>query len=82
MDFESLGGGALMGSVTSFVTAVLTLLGWNRRLVKLEDNKQEKSDCNVAMKSHEGNINDIKEDVKYIRSRVDKLIDIAINGAK
>jgi hypothetical protein len=81
MDFESLGGGALMGSVTSFVTAVLTLLGWNRRLVKLEDTKQEKSDCTTAMKSHAGNINDIKEDIKYIRSRVDKLIDIAINGS-
>ena len=78
MDFESLGGGA----ATGFVTAVLTLLGWNRRLGRLEDGKQDKTDCITAMKGHEGNINDIKEDVKYIRSRVDKLIDIAINGAK
>jgi len=60
MNFESMGGGAIMGSVTAFVTAVLTLLGWNRRIVKLEDNKQEKTDCTIAMKSHEGNINDIK----------------------
>ena len=78
MDFESLGGGA----ATGFVTSVLTLLGWNRRLGKLEDNKQEKSDCINAMKSHEGTMHDIKGDVQYIRSRVDKLIDIAINGAK
>jgi hypothetical protein len=78
MDFESMGGGA----ATGFITAVLTLLGWNRRLGKLEDNKQEKTDCITAMKGHAGNIDNIKEDVQYIRGRVDKLIDIAINGAR
>jgi hypothetical protein len=39
--YESLG----MGSITGFVTTILTLLGWNKRLNKLEDDKQDKNVC-------------------------------------
>lgn len=64
MDLEAIGGGGLSG----FITAVFTLLGWNRRLTNVERSKQEKEFCKVTHDS-------VTSDLKYIRDRLDKLFD-------
>lgn len=87
MDLLNLGSGAASG----FVAAALTLLGWNRRLTKLEDCKQEISVCKkihedliladaMARNELEMHRDKMQDDIAYIRSRVDKLIDLRLNG--
>ena len=63
MDYESLGYGGAGG----LVMAVLTFLGWNRRLNRLEENKQERSVCDERLARMER----IENDVAYIRERLD-----------
>jgi hypothetical protein len=75
-DWESLGGGGVMG----FVATALTLLGWNRRIAKLEAEKKDIAVCEKEMNSVECDRSSLQEDIKYIRSRVDKLYDFQING--
>jgi len=64
-DLESLGsisGAGLFGTVLGY-------LGIKSRLNKVEDSKQDKSICEERWKT----IIDIKEDISYIRSRVDSI---------
>lgn len=77
MDWESIGSGA----ATGFVVSILTLLGWNRRLGNLETNKLDK-DVYVAnqikLEGELKNLRDVdlkivREDIRYIRERFDKL---------
>jgi hypothetical protein len=72
MDWQDLGASGGAG----FVAAILTLLGWNKRLSRVEENKADKSLCDERHK----HVDDIREDVSYIRQRMDKLIDIQLNG--
>jgi len=65
-----------------FIGSVLTLLGWNRRLSKLEDNKVDKDPCTKDMERHDESIKSVKDDLTYIRGRVDKLLDIMVNGKR
>ena len=72
MDLESLGGGGLGG----FITAILTLLGWNRRISHLEKEKQDASVCEKIHTSVDENYKNMRSDLVYIRDRLDKLYDI------
>jgi hypothetical protein len=67
MDLEQLGvsGGA------GFITSIFTLLGWNKRIQKLEENKADKDD-----------FKSVKDDIAYIKSRLDKLYDMHLDGGK
>ena len=75
MAYEQLGYGGLGG----LIVAGLTLLGWKRRIDKLEENKVDVKFCDTLHKSVETNFKDVKDDLKYIRDRVDE---IAKNGRK
>ena len=57
------------GGIGGLTVAVLTFLGWNRRLNRLEDCKQDKAVCDVR---HEI-VKKISEDLDYIKERIDKL---------
>lgn len=74
MDWEVLGA----GSASAFVTSILTLLGWERRLKKLEDRKVEESFCDERHKE----VDHIRESLDYLKSRIDKLIDLQMDGVK
>ena len=65
IDWESLGGGA----ATGFVTAILTLLGWNKRISNLEDTKADKD----MVKALDDKVNELREDFKYIRGKLDDI---------
>ena len=65
IDWESLGGGA----ATGFVTAIITLLGWNKRITTLEDVKADKA----TIASVDAKVNDLREDFKYIRGKLDDI---------
>lgn len=65
MNLESLGTGAGAG----FVISILTALGWNRRINHLEEKKQDITVCDERWKT----IIDMKDDIVYIRSRIDKI---------
>ena len=65
IDWESLGGGA----ATGFVTAILTLLGWNKRISNLEDTKVDKE----LLKAVDAKVEDLREDFKYIRGKLDDI---------
>ena len=75
MSYEQLGYGGLGG----VIGAVITFLGWNRRLNKLENDKVDMKFCDSLHKGVEQDFNDIKEHLHYIRERVDE---IAKNGKK
>lgn len=77
MDFESIGGGALTG----FVSSILTLLGWNRRMNKLEDFKQSTEVCNQKHAQFMAVQEQTNEDIRYIKVRLDKLYDMMLNGS-
>lgn len=78
MNLESLGA----GSITGFITTVFTLLGWNKRIQRLEEEKVDKEFCEKSMCGQTDSIKTIKEDLTYLRGRIDKLLDIAINRRK
>jgi len=65
MDLESLGSGAGAG----FFTSILIALGWNRRINRLEDNKQDIKVCEERWKT----ITDMKDNIEYIRKRIDRI---------
>ena len=65
IDWESLGGGA----ATGFVTAILTLLGWNKRISNLEDQKADKD----SIRSVDSKVENLREDFKYIRGKLDDI---------
>ncbi len=68
---EQLGIG---GGAGGAVVAVIVLLGWQRRLNKLEDEKVDKTTCKIAHSSQEKIIQGMCEDLKYIRDRVDTFL--------
>jgi hypothetical protein len=63
MNYESLG----YGSIGGLLIAVLTFLGWNRRLNRLEETKQDCSVCDERL----ARMDRIEKDVAYIRERLD-----------
>jgi len=69
MAYEEIG----YGGVGGLIVAALTFLGWNRRLNKLEDSKVDAKFCDTIHKNVENNFLDIKENLKYIRDRVDEI---------
>ena len=64
-DLESIGGGAGSG----ILGAILVAFGFSRRVSRLEENKQDKPVCEERWNQ----ILSMKEDIVYIRNRVDKL---------
>lgn len=77
MDLEALGSGA----ATGFVVTVLTLLGWGRRINRLECDKLDKDlflanqlKFETEIKSLRDEFARSREDIAYIRERVDKLV--------
>jgi hypothetical protein len=69
LDYESLGGGALTG----LISTVLTLLGWNRRISKLE--------VEITTKVGNGTISDIKRDI-CARAPKDLVVDLKAEVAE
>lgn len=76
MDIESLGG----GFGTGLIGAILGVLGINRKVNKLEDDKQDKSVCDSTHKGIEDKFKTLVEGQKYLIERVDKLNDYVRNG--
>jgi hypothetical protein len=74
IDIESI----LSGGGTGFVAAILTALGINRRVTKLEDSLERKVDCKI----HEEISGGIKEALARIEGRLDDLYQHFMNGRK
>lgn len=71
MDLETTGAGA----ATGFLASLITLLGWNRRLNRVEDEKATKGDIAIVQKQVDEIKEEVKEDRKYIRNRLDDIVD-------
>lgn len=76
MDLESLGSGA----ATGFISTVLTLLGWNRRIVKLEEDKVDRSvvqalrDELLTVKADtREDYRETKAELTYLKHRIDAI---------
>lgn len=69
MDWNTLGTGGGAG----FITAILTLLGWNRRLTRLEEEKLGKDEFKAKHETVTESIRMIREDINknYIIARED-----------
>lgn len=65
IDWEAIGAGA----ATGFITAILTLLGWNRRISKLEDEKAD----SIAVLAVDKKVDYLNEEYRYIRNRLDEI---------
>jgi hypothetical protein len=74
IDLESI----LSGGGTGFIAAILTALGFNRRLTKMEDSLDKKVDCHV----HENISGGIKQSLERIEGRLDDLYQHFLNGRK
>ena len=70
MAYEQIGYGGLGG----LIVAALAVLGWNRRINKLEDTKVDGKFCDTLHKNVEDNFRDVKDNLKYIRERVDEIV--------
>ena len=71
MDLETTGASAASG----FLASLITLLGWNRRLNKVEDEKATKGDIAIVQRQVDDLRDEVKEDRKYIRNRLDDIMD-------
>jgi hypothetical protein len=69
MDFGNIG----VSGGSGFLAGVLTVLGLNR-------NKVDKDTCERTHNQVNITFDTIRSDLKYIRDRVDKLYDFAVNG--
>ena len=74
MDWETLGAGGGSG----FVAAILTIIGFNRRLKTVEEEKVAVTVCDIK---HDA-VRSLAEKVDYLIERIDKLYDHQINGKK
>jgi hypothetical protein len=85
LTIESIGTAA----VTGFVTTVITILGWNRRLDKhdemitdLERSKVTMSHCDHKHDEMRAHQDKILSELTYLRGRVDNVYDKLFNGAR
>lgn len=85
MNYLEIYGGA--GGI-SFTVSVLTLLAWNTRLTKVEDSKQDKTACAIMHEfqkevntDRKKDVEEIKDDLKYIKERIDDVF-YHVNGGK
>ena len=74
MEWETLGTGAGAG----FVSTILTLLGWDRRIRKIEESKVSEGLC---VEKHKA-VDRLEESLDYIKNRLDRIIDLQLNGKK
>ena len=81
MDFETMGIGASSG----FISAVLTLLGWNRRLnqqeLRLAELEREKIGEKMCDQKHK-EVSQIQADIKEIKEMVNRLLFNQLNGGR
>jgi len=70
LDFESLGGGAGAGILGS----ILAFLGFNRRLNRLEDEKQNKTVCNALHESIDKRLETLQNSIDHLTERIDKFL--------
>lgn len=68
-DIESIGSGAGAG----LIGAILGVLGINRRMNKLEENKQEKSVCEILHKSADDKFDVLIKGQERLFEKVDDL---------
>ncbi len=85
MDIESIGGGVGAG----LIGAILGVFGINRRVSKIEEQKQDKSACIPIHKGIDEKFlimvdiqREIKEDQRTIRERIDSINDHLRNGKR
>lgn len=76
MDLENIGASGAIG----FLTAIVTLLGWDRRMKKMEDRMVSSDLCDEKHRSVHNDAAKFAEDIAHIRARVDKIFDSMING--
>ena len=76
MDWGTLGTGGGAG----FVAAILTLLGWNRRITKLEEDKLDKSEFEAKHDAVTQVQVIIREDLKRVETKIDTLISKLVPG--
>ena len=74
-DLESIGGGAGAG----LIGAILGAFGFNRRINKIEDFKQDKTVCKVTHKGIDEKFEIMVDLQKEIRERLDVLNDFVRN---
>jgi len=70
LDFESLGGGA----ATGFFGAIVAGLGFNKRLNKLEDGKQDKPVCESLQEGLRAEMEAMRKSIDHLSNRIDFLI--------
>jgi hypothetical protein len=74
MEWQDLGASGAVG----FVTAIITLLGWDRRMKKVEDRMVTSDFCDERHKT----VETIQKDLEYIKGRIDRIFDYTLNGKK
>ncbi len=71
MDFlESLGSGGAGGVIGS----ILFILGWNKRMDRLQNDKQNKEDCKRIHDILSDDIKGMRVDVQHLTGRIDNLM--------
>jgi len=78
-DIESMGSGAGAGFLASIIVAVGNAFGFNRRVSKIEDEKQDKSACIPIHKGLDDKIDILIKGQDKIWERVDSLNDYVRN---
>jgi hypothetical protein len=76
MEWENIGASGAIG----FLASIITLLGWDRRMKKMEDKMVPNDLCDAKHKAVHDSAAKMSEDIAHIRSRVDKIFDNMING--
>ena len=79
-DIESLGGGAGAGLIAGIFGAIASVLGINRRVNRVENDKQDKSVCNVVHKSIDDKFNILIEGQGKLFDKVDRMNEYLRNG--
>lgn len=73
MNLENIGSGGLGG----LIGGILALLGFHRRLASLEnklDGVVNHATCETIREDTKSHISDMKNDMRYIRSRLDEVM--------
>lgn len=77
MNLDNIGSGSLGGIVGGIIALITDRVAINRRLIKLEkkiDSVVSHEACEAIRADTKQHINDMKDDMRYIRGRLDEVM--------
>jgi hypothetical protein len=78
MDLESIGASGAMG----FITSILSLLGYDRRVKRVEEGKVDVELCQERHDSTKNSIIQINVNMEKMKDRVDKIYEMLLKERK